>query len=224
MIQVDRHPPDLAADEPPLRPEPTIHPGCEIRDSRIGAWTELMRGTRLIESSFGDYSYTDEDASIIYTDVGRFCSIAARVRINPGNHPMERPTQHHLGYRRRRYGFDDRDDTAFFDWRRAHRCHVGHDVWIGHAAVVMPGVRIGTGAVVGAGAVVTRDVLPYQIVAGVPARPIRMRFDAATVERLLAIAWWDWDRPTLESRFDELLDLDLMLDRHPAAGPVDERG
>jgi phosphonate metabolism protein (transferase hexapeptide repeat family) len=224
MIQVHRHPPGLAAVEPPLGPQATIHPGCEIRDSRIGAWTELMRGTRLVESSFGDYSYTDEDVSIIYTDVGRFCSIAARVRINPGNHPMERPTQHHLVYRRRRYGLADRDDTAFFDWRRSHRCHIGHDVWIGHAAVVMPGVRIGTGAVVGAGAVVTRDVLPYQIVAGVPARPVRLRFDGATIERLLAIAWWDWDRATLEARFDELMDLELMLERHRAAGPVDERG
>lgn len=223
MRHIASYPADLPRDEPPLGPEPAIHPDCEVRDSQVGVWTELMRGTSLIESSFGDYSYTAEDVSIIYTDVGRFCSIAARVRINPGNHPMERPTQHHLGYRRRRYGLDGCDDTAFFDWRRAHRCRVGHDVWIGHAAMVMPGVRIGTGAVVGAGAVVTRDVLPYQIVAGVPARPIRMRFDPATVERLLAIAWWDWDRTTLEARFDELLDLDLMLDRHPPAAPVHER-
>jgi hypothetical protein len=97
---------------------------------------------------------------------------------------------------------------------------VGHDVWIGHGAVIMPGVTIGTGAVVGAGAVVTKDVPPYTIVVGVPARPLRMRFPQEVADQLLAIAWWDWDRATLEARFTELNDPGTFLQKYaPLAYP-----
>jgi phosphonate metabolism protein (transferase hexapeptide repeat family) len=123
---------------------------------------------------------------------------------------MDRVTQHHMTYRRAQYGFGPNDD-AFFDWRRAHRCVVGHDVWIGHGALVMPGVTIGIGAVVGAGAVVTKDVAPYTIVGGVPTRVIRLRFSEPIIKQLLAIAWWDWDRATLAARFDELCDVESFV-------------
>ena len=70
---------------------------------------------------------------------------------------------------------------------------IGNDVWIGYEAVVMSGVKIGDGAIIGTRAVVTKDVPPYTIVGGVPARPIRKRFDDAVIERLEALRWWDWD-------------------------------
>jgi phosphonate metabolism protein (transferase hexapeptide repeat family) len=193
---------------------PTVHPSCRLYACHVGAWTDLGANTSMVESTFGDYSYAAGDVQIIYADVGKFCSIASHVRINPGNHPMGRVTQHHMTYRRAQYGFAETDDAEFFDWRRAHRCHVGHDVWIGHGAIVLPGVSIGTGAVVGAGAVVTKDVPPYTVVAGVPARPIRRRFDEPTCERLLAIAWWEWDRETLAARFAELNDVAAFVQRY----------
>ena len=92
---------------------------------------------------------------------------------------------------------------------------IGNDVWIGMDATVMSGVTIGDGAVVGAGAVVRRDVAPYTIVVGNPAQPVRTRFDERTVERLLAIRWWDWDDATIErhlplmlsDRIEEFLDV-----------------
>lgn len=97
--------------------------------------------------------------------------------------------------------------------RNAH-CSIGHDVWIGHGAIIMPGVTVGTGAVIGAGAVVTKDIAPYEIAVGVPGRPIRKRFDDATIEKLLSIAWWDWDRLTIEARFDELRDVGSFVDKY----------
>jgi phosphonate metabolism protein (transferase hexapeptide repeat family) len=197
-----------------LSEEPTIHDGCIIVDSDIGAWTEIGRNTLMMESSFGDYSYTAGDVDMIYTEVGKFCSIAARVRINPGNHPMERVTQHHMTYRRKAFGFAETDDAEFFEWRRAHRCVIGHDVWVGHGAIIMPGVSIGAGAVIGSGAVVTKNVEPYQIVVGIPAHPVRKRFSDDIIAQLLQIAWWDWDRQTLEARFDDFYNMDIFIEKY----------
>lgn len=83
-----------------LSEQPTIHPTCQIHDSDVGGWTKPGPNTTLAESTFGDYSYTAGNGSIIYADVGKFCSIANSSRINPGNHPQWRVTQHYSTYRR----------------------------------------------------------------------------------------------------------------------------
>src|SRR5262249_15738818 len=130
---------------------------------------------------------------VAYTTFGKFCSVAGMARINPGNHPMSRPTQSHVTYRASAYFPGERDEAEFFAWRRAHHVVIGHDVWIGHGVIILPGRTVGTGAVVGAGAVVTKDVDPYAILAGNPARVIRHRFSAAAARGLQRLAWWDWD-------------------------------
>jgi phosphonate metabolism protein (transferase hexapeptide repeat family) len=176
---------------------PLIHEGAVVRGSTLGRYTEVGAGTSVIESRMGDYSYVAERSDIIYTAVGKFCSIAAHVRINPGNHPMERASQSHFTYRASRYFPGEADEDVFFDWRRAHGVTIGHDVWIGHGAVILPGRTVGTGAVVAAGAIVTKDVAPYAIVGGNPARVIRERVPKAVGKALEDLAWWDWSHERL---------------------------
>lgn len=179
-----------------LGPAPAIHPTAEVRDLSFGAWCEIGARARVAESSFGDYSYAVNDVDIAYASIGRFCSIAAQVRINPGNHPLERVALNHFTYRSSAYGMGE-DDAAFFDWRRSHRVVLGHDAWVGHGAIVLPGVTIGNGAAIGAGAVVTRDVPAFAVAVGVPARVVRYRFAPEIVAALERIGWWDWPHDRL---------------------------
>jgi len=214
LHSIDRFPEDTSSRQKQLSQMPTIHPTCVITNSRVGEWTDLGAHTRFNEVTFDDYSYAVGNVSIAHATIGKFCSIANSVRINPGNHPQWRVTQHHCTYRRIQYGFDSVEDESFFQWRRDHHCTVGHDVWIGHGAVIMPGVQVGTGAIIGTGAVVTKNVAPYEVVVGVPAQVIKRRFAENVAEKLLAIAWWEWDRPTLEARFEELLHVESFIKKY----------
>jgi phosphonate metabolism protein (transferase hexapeptide repeat family) len=176
---------------------PVIDASARVTRSELGAYTEIGARTLFTESALGDYSYVVQDCEIIYSAIGRFTSIASHVRINPGNHPMERATQSHFTYRASAYFEDETDEESFFDWRRSKPVEIGHDVWIGHGAVVLPGRKIGNGAVVAAGAIVTKDVAPYTIVGGNPARSIRPRFSERIAADLEALGWWNWSHEAL---------------------------
>lgn len=201
-----------------LSTKPLIHPTAHVRDCRFGAYTEIGARTRLLEVAIGDYSYVVNDSEMAYTTVGKFCSIAAMTRINPGNHPMDRASQSHFTYRSSAYFVGESDEDEFFAWRRAQPVVIAHDVWIGHGAIVLPGRTVGIGAVVAAGAVVTKDVASYAIVAGNPARVIRQRFPTAIADRLRRLAWWNWDHARLRAALPDFrrLSIEDFLARHEA--------
>ncbi|MFI4996498.1 MAG: chloramphenicol acetyltransferase [Hyphomicrobiales bacterium] len=195
---------------------PLIDPTAQVKGSTLGRYTEVGARSKLLECRLGDYSYIVNDADMAYSTVGKFCSIAAMTRINPGNHPMQRASQAHFSYRASAYFDGEADEEAFFDWRRSHRVGIGHDVWIGHGAIVLPGRAIGDGAVVAAGAIVTKDVAPYTIVAGNPARPVRQRFPEAIAQRLIGLAWWDWSHEALRRALPDFrsLPIEAFIDKY----------
>lgn len=198
---------------------PSVDPTAELTRSKLGAYTEVGPRTKLQEVELGDYSYVVNDSDIAYATIGKFTSIAAMTRINPGNHPMHRATQSHFTYRASAYFDDATDEEEFFNWRRSFHVNIGHDVWIGHGAIVMAGRSIGTGAVVGAGAVVTKDVPPYMIAVGNPARVLRPRFAAGVAERILELAWWDWPHERLHAALADFraLSAEQFLDKYEGA-------
>jgi len=193
-----------------------IHPTADVRNSTLGRYVEVGSGCHVAHSTMGDYSYCVENTQIAYAEIGKFSNIAAHVRVYASMHPMGRASQHHFTYRSSWYFDGEDDDQSFFDWRAEQRIHIGHDTWIGHGAVVMPGVRIGTGAIIGSNAVVTKDVADFAIAVGVPAKPIRQRFPDAIAARLMALCWWDWPHDKLHWALPDFraLDIETFLDKY----------
>lgn len=154
----------------------------------------------------GDFTYYDnegvrppfEHANVRYLfgpqrlKIGKFCAIGpgAQFLMPGGNHPMVGPSTYPFTM----FGGDWADNTldAFSGIEQRGDTEVGNDVWIGREATIMPGIAIGDGAVIGANSVVTKDVAPYEIVAGNPAQHIRFRFEAADIDCLQRARWWDW--------------------------------
>lgn len=205
---------------PKLDPsKPHIPADCEVVNSTFGRYCELGRGARVLNSSFGDYAYCDRFADIANTTVGKFANIAAMTRIGPTDHPWRNAAQHHFLYRSHYYWEGEEDWAEFFAHRAARRTTLGADCWIGHGAIIKPEVTVGIGAVVASGAVVTHDVPAFMMVAGVPARPLRLRFDEAVAERLLALAWWDWDHERLRAALADFraLPAEAFLERYEGA-------
>lgn len=199
----------------------TLHP-LEGFD-RVAFLRPLAAGRANVE--VGEFSYHDDpddptaffDRNVLHhydfigdrLIIGRFVAIAAGVRIfmNGGTHDMD-------GFSTYPFNIFGHGWEAGFDPARRAAANrgdttIGHDVWIGTGAALMPGVSIGPGAIIAAHAVVTRDVPPYALAAGNPARVVRLRFDEATVATLLRVAWWDWPVERITARLDAIRGADL---------------
>lgn len=160
----------------------------------VGAYTmynDFVHDPTLFEKNNVLYHYPINHDKLV---IGKFCSIAcgARFLFNSANHTMESLSTYPFPLFFEEWGLDKKDVASSWDHKGA--IVIGNDVWIGYEAVVLAGVTIGDGAIIGARAVVTKDVPPYMIVGGVPAKPLRKRFSEETVSSLLELKWWDWPK------------------------------
>ena len=163
-------------------------PNIEVGDYTI--YNDFVHDPRDFEKNNVLYHYPVNGDRL---RIGRFCSIAcgAKFLFTSGNHAMRSLSTYPFPIFFAEWGLDPKDIRSA--WDNKGDIVIGNDVWIGYEAVILSGVTVGDGAVIGARAVVTKDVPPYTVVGGVPAKPIRKRFDDRTAETLRALRWWEWD-------------------------------
>ncbi|PLS21769.1 CatB-related O-acetyltransferase [Neptunicoccus cionae] len=173
--------------------------GTRIKSGRVSLRAEIGRGVKIQRGSYldkhsaiGAYSYLGNNCSVTVARIGRYCSIADNVIIGPGEHDLEAVST----------SAEFARDT--FAELTAKPCEIGHDVWIGAQCVILRGVRIGNGAVIGANSVVTKDVAPFEVVAGSPSRVIRKRFPADREQAIAASEWWLLDRDAAAAEIKRL--------------------
>lgn len=162
--------------------------GVAVKNSFIHKTSKIESGTQFINSKMDKHSFCGYDCDISSCDIGSFTSIANGVIIGGGMHPISWVGTSPVFYKGR-----DSIKAKFSEYERENikKTAIGNDVWIGNNCLIKQGVIVGNGAVVGMGSVVTKDVKPYTIVAGNPAKPIRKRFDDEIIERLLNSKWWE---------------------------------
>lgn len=169
-------------------------------NSNLGKNSVVFSNTVLINSTLDDYSYIQKNSEIINSEIGKFCSIASNVTIGLANHPTDLLSTSPVFY-------DNTQPLPYFLTNEklagefSSKTFIASDVWIGQSVMIKAGISIGVGAVIGAGAVVTKDVAPYSIVAGVPAKHIRYRFDKNSIDKLLESKWWDLKEEELKKYF-----------------------
>ena len=180
-----------------------------LRNCDINKTAKVGTGSNCIRVKMGRYSYMGKNNSVANTSIGAFCSIASYCAIGGGVHPLDLVSTSPMFYKGKNC-FHKHFNTCSVELNTG--VVIGNDVWIGEAVFIADGITIGTGAVIGAHSVVTKDVPPYAIVAGVPARVLRYRFDEEIIIKLLASQWWNWpeeklcqtDFSSVNSFFDKL--------------------
>lgn len=164
--------------------------------SQVDRKAKINSRTQVYNSTIGKYSYLGRTSCLICANVGKFCSIGDEVKVGLGLHTINNLSTSPI--------FTEKNNGTGSSWTSLDnavpfkRVMVGNDVWIGERVMIMGGINIGDGAVIGAGAIVTKDVPPYAVVAGVPAKLIRYRFSEDVIAKLEEIKWWDMPEEKLK--------------------------
>jgi len=196
---------------------PTCHfyPGSYVDElSVLENYNVIFSNTNIINSVLGDHSFIQKNSMIINVDIGKFCSVAPGVHVGLAQHAIAHVSSHPAFYLLNTPLVKTFSRSDLFSTMQ--RTSIGHDVWIGQNAMIMGGVTIGTGSIVGAGSVVTRDIEPYAIVTGTPAKIVRYRFDEEIRTKLLNSKWWDMPEQWLQQNyrlFEDPLRLIEVLER-----------
>ncbi len=186
-----------------------IADNVELGRNSIISRSTLSNNVRIYDNCFlyktkiDSHTYVNQYAQLLRVNIGKYCSIASHVYVGAAPHPMDRITTHPMTFLNDFGHFIEEDDPEVKSMREETRTSIGHDVWIGQGVVVMPNIGINSGAIIGAHSVVTKDVPPFAIVAGNPAKVIRYRFDDETIQKLMSIAWWDWDETLIKARISD---------------------
>lgn len=166
-------------------------------NTKFGYANFIKNNVSINNSNLGDYTYVSDGTKIQYTTIGKFCSIGRECQLGLGKHPSNFVSTHPIFYSSSAYmTFSEKKYYEEFE-----NISIGNDVWIGSRVIVLDGINISDGAVVAAGALVTKDVPPYAIVGGVPAKVIKYRFEKAIIDKLLEVKWWNKDIKFLKNNF-----------------------
>nr|WP_090706305.1 CatB-related O-acetyltransferase [Daejeonella rubra] len=184
--------------------------GVNIHETEFDKYNVLYDDVVIAFSKLGSHTYIQKRSTVFNAHIGKFCSIASGVSIGPGIHKTDFVSTHNAFYLHNTplvKKFSTLDVFSSYSTSK-----IGNDVWIGERAIILDGVIIGHGSVIAAGAVVTKDVEPYSIVGGVPAKLIRKRFDTKTIEALLNLKWWDKPDDWLEKNYKLFLSTHDLLE------------
>ena len=172
--------------------------GCNISNSKFGENNFLGENVSFVNSFINDHSYINNNTKIRNASIGKYCSIGPNVQIVLGVHPTDFVSTHPTFYANNK-PFETFSDKVYIE--EYNNVIIGNDVWIGEGALIPGGVTIGNGAIITARAVVTKDVEPYSIVGGVPAKHIKYRFDTDTINDINKTEWWNWDKVELQRAY-----------------------
>lgn len=172
--------------------------GCNINNTKFGNNVFLGENVSIVNSFIGDFSYVNSNSKIRNTAIGKFCSIGPNVQIVLGKHPSNFVSSHPMFYANNK-PFKTFSDKIYIE--EYGQVTIGNDVWIAEGVLIPGGVTIGNGAIITARSVVTKDVEPYSIVGGIPAKHIKYRFEADIIKKINDSEWWNWESELLKEKF-----------------------